>query len=160
MNLGRRLNHTQCHQTIVGTNFFHRAAKMPKFCQNCGFCNRSKLPRSSPDAFVRLIVCVWFPTFCRINGNFSVTDWAEIERSQKSDGTQSFPTNIYKSKISHCTIESKLPIFTFLRTLIYMGHIDMDTLNQERALTTDRLLTNRICEVWVRMSSENVNFIF
>ena len=125
MNLGRRLNHTQCHQTIVGTNFFHRAAKMPKFCQNCGFCNRSKLPRSSPDAFVRLIVCVWFPTFCRINGNFSVTDWAEIERSQKSDGTQSFPTNIYKSKISHCTIESKLPIFTFLRTLIYMAHLYM-----------------------------------
>ena len=73
-----------------------------EFCQNCGFCNRSKLPRFSPNAFVRLIVCVWFPTFCRINGNFSVTDWAEIERSQKSDGTQSFPTNIIKSK-SHTT---------------------------------------------------------
>ena len=112
MNPGRRLNHAQCHQTIVGTD-----AKMPpKFCQNCGFCNPSKLPRFSPSAFVRLIVCVWFPTFCRINGNFIVTDWAKVERSQKSDGTQSFPTNIYKPKISHCTISPNCQFFNLLKT--------------------------------------------
>ena len=99
----------------------------PKFCQNCGFCNRSKLPRPSHTAFVRLIVCVWFPTFCRINGNFIVTDWAEIERSQKSDGTQSFPTNIDKSKISHCTIESKMPILEIFENSL------ITDLNQECA---------------------------
>ena len=39
--------------------FFHRRQNATaKFCQNCGFCNRSKLPRFSPNAFVRLIVCV------------------------------------------------------------------------------------------------------
>ena len=39
-----------------------------EFCQNCGFCNRSKPPqrRFSPDAFVRLIVCVWFPLFAAL----------------------------------------------------------------------------------------------
>ena len=39
-----------------------------KFCQNSGFCNRSKPPqrRFSPDAFVRLIVCVWFPLFAAL----------------------------------------------------------------------------------------------
>ena len=98
MNLGRRLNHTQCHQTIVGTDFFHRAAKMPKFCQNCGFCNRSKLPRSSPDAFVRLIVCVWFPTFCRINGNFIVTDWAKLKGAKNQTEPNRFPPILTNQK--------------------------------------------------------------
>ena len=80
-----------------------------EFCQNCGFCNRSKAFLSRRFCAIDCLCLI--STFCRINGNFSVTDWVEIERSQKSDGTQSFPTNIIKSKISHYTIESKLAIF-------------------------------------------------
>ena len=139
MNPGRRLNHAQCHQTIVGTD-----AKMPpKFCQNCGFCNPSKLPRFSPSAFVRLIVCVWFPTFCRINGNFIVTDWAKVERSQKSDGTQSFPTNIYKPKISHCTISPNCQFFNLLKTFKRLNMGDQG--EREREMYFSRLFNKKRC---------------
>ena len=146
MNPGRRLNHAQCHQTIVGTDFFHRAAKMPKFCQNCGFCNRSKLPRSSPDAFVRLIVCVWFPTFCRINGNFIVTDWAKLKGAKNQTEPNRFPP-IFTNQKSHTAQLSLNCQFLHFWEPWYIWHtLTWDTLNQERALTTDRLLTNRICE--------------
>ena len=113
MNPGRRLNHAQCHQTIVAADFSpktpkcHRVLSELRFLQSLKAASKAFLSRR----FCAIDCLCLISTFCRINGNFSVTDWVEIERSQKSDGTQSFPTNIIKSKISHHTIESKLAIF-------------------------------------------------
>ena len=113
MNPRRRLNHAQCHQTIVAADFFPKNAKMPPSFVRIAVLQSLK---AASKAFLSRRFCAidclcLISTFCRINGNFSVIDWVKIERSQKSDGTQSFPTNIIKSKFSHHTIESKLAIF-------------------------------------------------
>ena len=78
MNPGRRLNHAQCHQTIVAADFFpkrqtpkcHRVLSELRFLQSLKAASKAFLSRR----FCAIDCLCLISTFCRINGNFSVID--------------------------------------------------------------------------------------
>ena len=75
-----------------------------EFCQNCGFCNRSKPPqrRFSPDAFVRLIVCVWFPLFAVLTEILASQIEQKLKGAKNQTELNRFPP-ILSNKKSHTT---------------------------------------------------------
>ena len=105
MNPGRRLNHAQCHQTIVAADFFPWNAKMPpSFVRIAVFAiaqSRHKR-RFSPDAFVRLIVCVWFPLFAALTEILASQIEQKLKGAKNQTELNRFPPILSNQK-SHTT---------------------------------------------------------
>ena len=71
MNPRRRLNHAQCHQTIVeAKNAGTKVLSELRFLQSLKAASKAFLSRR----FCAIDCLCLISTFCRINGNFSVTD--------------------------------------------------------------------------------------